>query len=391
MRVILPFTPKLASYDLGPEHPLKPERFMLAVSLMRAYGLLAEKDSASPPPNKATIVEPDDITRDDLELVHDPGYIDVVMQASADPDRFRPSRGIGPGDTPAATGLHEASLLVCGATARAVREVLASHADRAFAVAGGLHHAHRDRAAGFCVYNDPAVAIRMALRNDPDLRIMYVDIDAHHGDGVEEAFYRDANVLTLSVHESGMYLYPGTGRTSDIGKGAGAGAAINVPLPPYANDACYASVAEQVIAPAARAFGPDLIVAQCGADAHRDDPLTHLGLTLAGYRDLIRGLIQTAEESAQGRIVCMGGGGYGTYSVVPRAWTLAMAEMLDAELAQPLPEIWREEVSHLTGRPVVESLLDEEPWDAPIATNELLAETQIVLEKLYASSPLLAG
>jgi len=391
MRVILPFTPKLSTYNLGPEHPLKPERFMLAVSLMRAYGLLAEENPSAAIPNKATVVEPDEVMREDLELVHDPGYIDVVMQASTDPDYFQSARGIGPGDTPAATGLHEASLIVCGATARAVREVVAGHTDRAFAVAGGLHHAHHDRAAGFCVYNDPAVAIRMALRDNPELRVMYVDIDAHHGDGVEEAFERDANVLTLSVHESGMYLYPGTGRVGDIGKGAGKGTAINVPLPPYADDACYASVAEQVITPAARAFNPDLIVAQCGADAHRDDPLTHLGLTLTGYRDLIRSLIGTAEECTQGRIVCTGGGGYGTYSVVPRAWTLVMAELLDTELDRSLPEVWRKEVNRLTGGPIVDSLLDEEPWDSPIADDELLAETQIVLERVYGASPLLGG
>ncbi len=397
MKVILPFSQKLATYDLGPQHPLKPERFTLAVDLMRSYGLLTEgaggpdlSFSASGP-SRASVVEPDTVTREDLELVHDPSYIDTVIQASADPDHFRPSRGLGPGDTPAAPDIHEASMLVCGATARALREVVSGSADRAFAVAGGLHHAHKDRAAGFCVYNDPAVAIRMVKRDHPDLRVMYVDIDAHHGDGVEEAFERDPDVLTLSVHESGMYLYPGTGRATDIGEGPGKGSVIDVPLPPYADDACYALVAEKVIAPAARAFGPDVIVAQCGADAHRGDPLTHLGLTLAGYRDLVRSIVSIAEEVCEGRMACTGGGGYGTYSVVPRAWTLVMAALLGVTLDENLPEDWRKKASSLSGGPVAKGLFEEEPWDLPLPEDELLAETETVLRKVQSASPLLTG
>jgi acetoin utilization protein AcuC len=274
----LVYNDAMAGYDLGSGHPLKPERFTLAVELMRAYGLLAEEGG---PVSSLDDIEP--ATDDELALVHDRAYLQIVRDASADPARFtwRTRRGIGPGDTPAAPGLHEASALIAGGTIAALRLALDAGGDvRPFAVAGGLHHAHHDRAAGFCVYNDPAVAIAVALRDRPELRIAYLDIDAHHGDGVQEAFYDDPRVLTISLHESGRYLYPGTGREVETGSGEGAGFALNVPLPPFADAGCYSLAFEEVVAPAIAAFAPDALVAQCGADAHHADPLTHLGLTL---------------------------------------------------------------------------------------------------------------
>ncbi len=191
---------------------------------------------------------------------------------------------------------------------------------RAFNLAGGLHHAHRDRAAGFCVYNDLAVAIASVTAEHPGLRVAYVDLDAHHGDGVQEAFYERADVLTVSVHESGAYLYPGTGRAVETGSGPGLGFAVNVPLPPDAGDACYALALTGVVAPALRAFSPDVIVAQLGADSHRDDPLTHLDTTVAGQYSNTLAVVALADELCAGRIVATGGGGYDTFSAVPRAW-----------------------------------------------------------------------
>lgn len=402
MDVLVPYSHEIALYDLGKQHPLKPERFTLAVELMEAYGILSrepqEPAEDSPPvaasdaggPAVARVVEPDRITRDDLELVHDPEYVDTVMRASSDPSHFVPQRGLGPGDTPAVAGIHDASLLVCGATARAVRSVLEGEALRTFSVAGGLHHAHRDRAAGFCVYNDPAVAISIARRAWSDLKIMYVDIDAHHGDGVEEAFWNDPHVLTVSVHESGRYLFPGTGRVEDTGGPDAPGSALNVPLPPYADDACYGLVMREVVEHAARTFGPHIIVAQCGADAHRDDPLTHLGLTLEGYRSLARSLVGLSAEVCEGRLACMGGGGYGTYSVVPRAWTILLSELLETELPQELPESWREASRRASGSRAPETLTGERRWSPPVAGDMLLEETRNVVRRLRHESPLFA-
>ena len=390
MGVVVPYSEELAAYDLGPTHPLKPERFTLAVELMRAYGLLAE-EPATPVAGRARRIEPEQVARADLERVHEPAYIDAVVEASRDPHAFRPRRGIGPGDTPAFRHMHEASSGVCGATWAGLRSVFEGDARRAFAVAGGLHHAHRDRAAGFCVYNDPAVAIARLRAEHPGARVAYVDIDAHHGDGVQEAFYEDPDVLTVSVHESGRYLFPGTGRLVEIGDGAGYGAALNVPLPPLADDACYRMVMHDVIAPALRAFAPDVIVAQCGADAHHADPLTHLGLTLGGHRWLVERLVDVADAVCHGRLCCTGGGGYGTYSVVPRAWTGVLAALLGVELPEELPAHWRHHVRELSGEPAPRGLLHDPYEPLPAVSERVRVETAALVERVRGASPLLDG
>lgn len=393
MRVLVPYSPDLAGYDLGPSHPLKPERFVLAVELMQAYGMLEGMPPGNgepiPAARRAAIVAPAPASREDLELVHTSDYIDAVIAASRDPWSFRPSHGLGPGDTPASSGLHEAASLVCGATTMALRAVVEREARHAFSVAGGLHHAHADRAAGFCVYNDPAVAISVLTHEHPGLRVVYVDIDAHHGDGVQEAFYDRDDVLTLSVHESGRYLYPGTGTVLETGEGPGKGFAINLPLPPLADDACYRLALHEVIAPAIHSFAPDVVVAQCGADAHHADPLTHLGLTLIGHRDLVRGIIDAAEESCDGRIVCTGGGGYGTYSVVPRAWTMVLASLLEVDLPEDLPSVWRARCEELSGETAPQGLTEDrfEPMKALL--EQARAETAAAVDRVRAASPLL--
>jgi len=395
--VLLPFSEKLAAYDLGPSHPLRPERFTLAVDLMRAYGLLAEgpraEDSTDPgtDSSRATVVDIEPVSREDLELVHDAAYIDTVLEASRDPWTFKTRRGIGPGDTPATHGIHEAAALVCASTTTALRGVVEGDAQRAFSVAGGLHHAHRDHAAGFCVYNDPAVAIAILTRDHPGLRVAYVDIDAHHGDGVQEAFWDRPDVLTLSVHESGRYLFPGTGRLLEVGEGDGYGFAINVPLPPMADDVCYRLVLHEVIMPALQAFAPDVVVAQCGADAHHSDPLTHLGLTIAGHNDLVRGIVEAADVACGGRIVCTGGGGYSTFSVVPRVWTLVLATLLGVDLPEGLPEEWRERCEALSGEGAPETLTGDRWAPLPSVLDEARGEVAAVIDRVLQASPLLAG
>jgi acetoin utilization protein AcuC len=390
MSVLLPYAEELAAYDLGPTHPMRPERFTLAVSLMRAYGMIADEgDADSIAGGTARMVRPEPSSRDELELAHDRGYIDAVIDASADPDRFRARRGIGPGDTPAFRGMHEAAALACGATTQALRSVVERDTRRAFSVAGGLHHARHDRASGFCVYNDPAVAIAVVSGEHPGLRVAYVDIDAHHGDGVEEAFSSSADVMTLSVHESGRYIFPGTGRVIDTGTGEGAGYTINVPLPPLADDACYRLVLRDVIAPALAAFKPDVVFAQCGADALHSDPLTHLGLTLTGYRDLVAGIITCADETCGGRICVTGGGGYDAYVGVPRAWTLLLAELLGITPPESVPESWREVVTAVSGAEAPSSLSADAFSPLPGISDRVRAETASVVERVRQASPLL--
>ena len=343
--VLLSYNPQSTQYRFSRTHPLRPERFSLAVDLMDAWGLVGEPGPAAEAHCDgpcAVPASPLAATDADLALVHSKAYLANVMAASAPstfPTEFE-GMGIGPGDTPAFEGMHEASALVAGATIEAVERVVRGDFARAFAPAGGLHHAHRARASGFCVYNDVAIAIARATRDHAGLRVAYVDIDAHHGDGVEEAFAERADVLTVSVHESGRYLFPGTGRTTDIGSGAGEGYAINVPLPPYADGECYRLAHDLVIAPALRRFAPDLIVAQIGADTHRADPLTHLYQSVAGFAEAVQRLLDVADEVCRGRIVLTGGGGYRPFSEVPRMWASALALALDRDVPEVLPESW---------------------------------------------------
>ncbi len=394
MQPVLVYDDAMAAYNLGPHHPLKSARFTLTLDLMRAYGLIGSDAGTGPGASAAfDMYTPEPARIEDLELVHDAAYIETVKRASAHPEWYRTVvvQGIGPGDTPAAPGMHEAAALICGGTAAALAHVLDAPpgpSARSFAPAGGLHHAHRDRAAGFCVYNDPAVAIAVALRDRPGLRVAYLDIDGHHGDGVQEAFYDSPDVLTISLHESGRYLFPGTGRTEEIGTGAGLGYAINVPLPPYADAACFELAFEEVVGPALAAFAPDVLVAQCGADAHHGDPLTHLGLTLPAMRDQYRRVVALAEEHCAGRLAACGGGGYGTYSIVPRAWTMLAAALVDTELPEQLPQTWRHRSSTMSDDPTPRTLTED--TDPPGDPGTALEHTRSVISKLRRTVELLA-
>ncbi|MBC7265984.1 MAG: acetoin utilization protein AcuC [Coriobacteriia bacterium] len=328
MRTVLVYSDDLASYRFGPSHPFRPERFVHAVELMRTLHLLDE--------GGIHVMEPATASEADLMRVHDPDYIATVKEAGRDPERFVPRRGIGPGDTPAFPDMHEAASLVAGAAVTGFDQVLSGRADRALSIAGGLHHAHRDRAAGFCIYNDVAVGIAWALERDPRLRVAYVDIDAHHGDGVQEAFWDDPRVLTVSVHESGRFLFPGTGFERETGGPNALGTALNVPLEPYASDSDFLHAFEDRIAPAVRAFGPDVLVTQNGADALAPDPLTHLALTLHGYHALVSRLAALSHEVCDGRMVAFGGGGYAWETVVPRAWTALAYTLIERDVPPEL-------------------------------------------------------
>ncbi len=258
--------------------------------------------------------------------------------------------------------------------------MLSGNSRRTFAIAGGLHHAHRGRAAGFSVYNDPAVAIAVARAAHPGLRVMYVDIDAHHGDGVQEAFAGTHDVLTVSVHESGLWLFPGTGFPGETGYDAGEGYAVNVPLPPFAGDEAFALAFERVIEPIARAFVPDVIIAQLGVDAHHLDPQADLVTTLPGYRATVRRVIALADELCEGRLAATGGGGY-NLTTVPRAWTWVFAELCGVDLAEELPAEWRARVAEI-GLEAPEDLGASDSVVVPEheATAALLATGETIIE-----------
>ncbi len=321
------WTPQFCGYDLGPAHPLKPRRLELTHALLSAYGLLDRADVVCAPPSPAR--------EEDLLLVHSREYVDAVRsieKGGRAANLF--AYGLGTSDNPIFGGMYEASLLYTGASIHAARAVFEGKAEAAFNIAGGLHHAHRSRAAGFCVFNDPAVAIAWLLRaTNGEAKILYLDIDAHHGDGVQEAFYDNPRVLTISLHESGRTLFPGTGFAEEIGVGEGKGFSVNLPLAPFTGDETYLRAFGEVVPPLAEAFRPDFFVSQLGVDTHFLDPLTHLCLTTTAYEKVFA----TMRELAGKRWIALGGGGY-SLDVVPRAWTLAFGRMLGEALPDKLPQ-----------------------------------------------------
>jgi acetoin utilization protein AcuC len=314
-------------YDLGSQHPLKPLRLKLTRDLCAAYGLLDPAISAVVAPTMAPL--------DAVLAVHSPTYLDVIRSLSEGREVPEMERyGFGPGDNPPFAGMWEASLLYTGGTLAAAEWVASGRGRCAFNVAGGLHHAMRDHAAGFCTLNDPAIAITRLLGRYE--RVVYIDIDAHHGDGVQAAFYEDPRVMTISYHETGETLFPQTGFPAEIGAGAGLGYSVNVPLFPGTTDEVYLWAFNEIVPPLIEAFRPGILVAQLGCDSHFQDPLSHLSLSLGGYRELIRVIDSLCE-----RWVALGGGGY-NLDTVPRAWTLAYAVIAQQDLPDAIPSDFAE-------------------------------------------------
>ena len=270
------------------------------------------------------LVPAPDATDDDLLPCTTAELIEAVMAASADPPRHDPPAASAPTTTRPSRGMHEAARHVVGASIEAARQVWTGEVDHAANIAGGLHHAMPDRASGFCVYNDVAVAIRWLLDQGAE-KVAYVDVDVHHGDGVEQIFWDDPRVLTISLHETGQMLFPGTGFPADSGGPEAQGTAVNVALPPGTADAGWLRAFHAVVPPLVREFAPDVLVTQQGCDSHRDDPLAHLALSVDGQRASYLALHDLAHEVAGGRWVAFGGGGYAVVDVVPRAWTHLLA------------------------------------------------------------------
>jgi acetoin utilization protein AcuC len=345
----------LTAYDFGAGHPLAPVRVELTIELARAFGLFGEAG--------VTVERPVAATDAELELVHDPRYIAAVRRAgSGQPDPSLLSFGLGTPDDPAFSGMHDASALVTGATLAAARAVWTGTADHGASIAGGLHHAMRGNASGFCVYNDPAIAIAWLLEAGAE-RIAYVDIDVHHGDGVQAAFYDDPRVLTISLHESPATLFPGTGWPSETGGAAATGSAVNVALPGGTRDAGWLRAFHAVVPPLLRVFRPTILVSQHGCDTHWLDPLADLQLTIDAQRAAHAAIHELAHQVANGRWLLTGGGGYELLQVVPRTWTHLLAEAAGRPIdpAARIPAAWREFAARRTGREAPELMTEGAP------------------------------
>ena len=327
--------PEARGYDHGPEHPLRPQRVLYTWSLIEACGLL-DRSNVS---RLACHVAEDA----DIGLVHSDAFIDATKRAGhGELDewwRF----GYGPGDNPIFPNMHEAAAFVVGASLAAAEAVRDGSVMHAFNAAGGLHHAMPSRASGFCVYDDPAIAIARLLR-DGVQPIAYVDVDVHHCDGVQAIFYDEPRVLTVSIHQSGATLFPGSGFVTERGAAGAEGTKVNIPLEPGVGDEAWLVALREIVPPVVRAFAPKVLVTQLGCDTHRTDPLAQLRLSTRAYRETAPILHDLAHEVAGGRWIATGGGGYQWATVVPRAWTLYFAQMCDIELPDALPEGWIEQV-----------------------------------------------
>lgn len=323
---LLVFGPRSTTYDFGPGHPLTPRRFGPGIDLLATLGAT---------PGLAPEPAPDD----ELLWCHSARYIETVRRISADP-MGPPAAGIGPGDDPPFRGMHDAGAAVAGGSMRALEAILRGDVEHAFHPGGGLHHAMPDRASGFCIYNDPALAIARARA--AGLRVLYLDFDVHHGDGVQAIHLADPGVMTISIHESGRYLFPGTGALSEIGEGTAAGTAINVPLDPGTGEGGWLAAIRQLVPELAAAFGPDLVVSQHGADSHAWDPLAHLRVTTTAMGAAARLTDAIAHRWAGGRWLSTGGGGYDIYRVVPRSWSLVWLAGAHGEAPARIDEAWRE-------------------------------------------------
>ena len=347
--VALVVTPEAHRYDHGPQHPLRPERVLLTWSLIGAYGV----DRA----DGVRTIHPEAADDETLQLVHSPAYVDAARRAGHGEDGPWARFGFGPGDNPIFDRMHEAAAAVAGASVEAARSVLSGDVAHAFNAAGGLHHAMRERASGFCVYDDPAIAIAWLLREGVE-RVAYVDVDVHHGDGPQFIFYDDPRVLTISIHQRSPWFFPGTGDADERGGPNAPGSAVNLPLDAFTGDEGWLAAFRQVVPAAVEGFRPDVLVTQLGCDTHALDPLAQLELTTRAYREAAKELHDLAHRAAGGRWVATGGGGYEWARVVPRAWTTYFAEMAGAELPDRLPAAWVEEAERLWGSDVPATLSD---------------------------------
>ncbi|MFW9981193.1 MAG: acetoin utilization protein AcuC [Candidatus Thorarchaeota archaeon] len=332
-KLVYPYSDALLGYEFRKDHPLKPDRLKLTYLLSKELGLL----------DKVKLVEPTLATREELELFHSPEYIDAVEDSGIN-NNPHPRFGLGTSDNPIFPQIHDTGARYVGATLNAMKEIM-DGTSNAFCISGGLHHAHQSEASGFCIYNDIVIAIKL-LQKKRNAKVLYFDMDAHHGDGVQNAFYRSKDVLTISVHQSGQTLFPGTGYVYETGGTDGVGYSVNIPLIPGAGTPELIRVFEEIVVPIFESYKPDLLVTQLGVDGHYLDPLAHLAYTSHGFETVVRRLRDMSSKICDIGWLAVGGGGY--YPVnVARLWSLFLAVMLDEKIPEKMPDEFLEVCSQM--------------------------------------------
>lgn len=345
-KLVYPYSDALLEYEFRKDHPLKPDRLKLTYLLSKQIGLL----------DGVEVIEPTLASREELELFHSPEYIDAVIDSGTN-NNPHPQYGLGTADNPIFPLIHETGARYVGATLDAMRAIM-NCASNAFCISGGLHHAHKNAASGFCIYNDIAIAINMLFQKKK-CKVLYFDFDAHHGDGVQNAFYRSKDVMTISIHQSGKTLFPGTGFIYETGGAEGAGYSINVPLLPGAGTPELIRVFEEVVVPLFESFKPDLLITQLGVDGHYMDPLTNLAYTSHGYEVILGRLRKMAAKSCDMGWLAVGGGGYHPVNVA-RLWSLFLAVILDEGVPQKIPDEFKEICNQMGYSDVPEYMKDED-------------------------------
>lgn len=347
----------------------------LTYELMNTIGLLSYEN--------VKVFEPRQASGDELRLFHDDEYLKQVKRASKAGSGF-----LDMGDTPAFKGCYQASALAAGASLKAVDLVMSGEVNHAMNIAGGLHHAHPGRASGFCIFNDPAISIAYLKRKYAVERVLYIDVDAHHGDGVMYGFYSDPGVLDVDFHEDGHHLFPGTGSTDEIGQSKASGVKINIPLPPFTGDKPYMHLFREIVPTVVRKFLPEVLLWQCGADAHANDLLAHLQLTTRSYTEIATIMDDLSHEVARGRLVVFGGGGYNPANVA-RTWTLVAATLIRYAPSEDIPAAWRKLFEALVGERAPGALSSDGEAKREFATDDLQNQSDSILRDLKRRIPLL--
>ena len=332
----------MLAYNFGPGHPMSPDRLDLTARLARDLGLFDLPGLSVGAPFVASDSQ--------LASVHSGEYVAAVRAVSADPTRSNPKAGLGTEDNPAFAGMHEASARLVGGSLAAADAVLSGKAVHAVNFGGGMHHAAFDRASGFCIYNDAAAAVARLLEKGVQ-RVLYIDVDAHHGDGTQNIFWDDPRVMTISLHETGLTLFPGTGFANETGGRGAEGTAVNIALPARTSDAGWLRAFHAVVPQLAEAFAPEAIVSQHGCDSHAEDPLTNLRISVDAMRQAALTISELAGRLCEGRWIATGGGGYNVASVVPRSWSLLISVAANGPLrsSTPVPGAWRSYVQDRYG------------------------------------------
>lgn len=333
------FSEDQLKYKFNSHHPFNQLRLQITLDLLKRLNAIHDHE----------IMKPRQATDEELQLIHDPNYINAVKLAGLSqlPPEKAENYGLGTEDTPIFPNMHEAASFLVGGTLTAVDYVMTGKAKHALNLGGGLHHGFKGKASGFCIYNDSSVAIKY-LQEKYHARVLYVDTDAHHGDGVQWSFYDEPDVCTLSIHETGRYLFPGTGNINERGQGKGYGYSFNIPVDAFTEDESWLEAYTTSLNEVAAYFKPDVIVTQNGADAHYLDPLTHLSATMKIYREIPKLAHQIAHQYCEGRWIAVGGGGYDIWRVVPRAWSLLWLEMTNnsrlavGEMPDDWIQIWQQ-------------------------------------------------